>query len=83
MFALQVSEKKGYKFPTLKDRAKKETGAITEREILTHMRMAGHKKSATIDVGDVITKKAENANTVEGMPSVSYTHLTLPTKRIV
>ena len=77
MFAMQVSEKKGYKFPTLKDRAKKETGAITEREILTHMKMAGHKKSATIDVGDVIAKKAENANTVEGMPSLNLFLLNL------
>ena len=77
MFALQVSEKTGYKFPTLKNRAKKETGAITEREILTHMRMSGNKKSATIDVGEAITKKAENANTVEGMPSLNLFLLNL------
>ena len=77
MFAMQVSEKKGYKFKELANRAKKETGAISQREILTNMRVTSNKKAAKINVGKAIKEKAESPDTVEGMPSLNLFLLNL------
>ncbi len=77
IFAMQLSEKNGYKFKELANRAKKETGAITQREILTNMRVTSNKKAAKIDVGKRIKEKAESPDTVEGMPSLNLFLLNL------
>lgn len=60
-----------YKFTSLKNNAKNETTAVSESELKYNMRMVGNKKTAKIDIGDVIKKRAETPSTVEGLPSLN------------
>ena len=51
------------------------------REVLT-IKVLGGSGRKTANIGDVIVCTVKNA-TPGGVVTVSYTHLTLPTKRIV
>ena len=70
MFAMKGGWVK-YSFPVLKNRAKRETNAVSEKSLKYNMRSNGIKKIGKIDIGEDIKKKAESAKTVEGLPSLN------------
>ena len=59
------------KFTNLKITKKNETTKITESELSYKMKAIGNKKSAKIDIGDVIRDRAKKASSVEGLPSLN------------
>lgn len=59
------------KFTNLKITKKNETTKITESELSYKMKAIGNKKSAKIDIGDVIKDRAKKASSVEGLPSLN------------
>ena len=66
--------KSGFDKPTFTNLAitkKNETTKITESELSYQMKTLGNKKSAKIDIGNVIKERAEKASTVEGLPSLN------------
>ena len=71
IFAMQMDQRKGYKFPSLSNSKQKETNAISEKELKKELKVRGRAKSATINIGQQIEKNAESASTVEGMPSLN------------
>ena len=58
-------------FTNLPITKKNETTKITESELSYQMKTIGNKKSAKIDIGEVIKQRAEKASTVEGLPSLN------------
>ena len=58
-------------FTNLPITKKNETTKITESELSYQMKTIGNKKSAKIDIGNVIKQRAQKASTVEGLPSLN------------